>query len=101
MGFIKTHHLVITILKVLDDVLETPQLGSITSDALSLPERERAKLAHDLVASSDGPTDISIAEAWKTEICDRVNESGKAELLDSDEAIARPRARIRGFTYRI
>lgn len=65
---------------------------------MTLPERERAKLARDLVASLDGPADVGVAEAWDTEICRRINdiESGKAELLDADAAIARARDRIRG-----
>ncbi|WP_025674920.1 addiction module protein [Salinivibrio socompensis] len=78
--------------------METVQLESITSAAMTLSEKERAKLAHDLVASLDGPADISVAEAWDVEICRRINEieSGKTELLDVDEAISRARARIRG-----
>jgi putative addiction module component (TIGR02574 family) len=89
--------LIIATLSVLVDMMNTAQLESITSAAMTLSERERAKLAHDLVASLDGPADISAAEAWDTEICRRIKdiESGKAELLDADEAIARARARIR------
>ncbi|MCL5042624.1 MAG: addiction module protein [Gammaproteobacteria bacterium] len=77
--------------------MNTAQLESITNAAMTLPERERAKLAHDLVASLDGPAELDIAEAWDKEICRRINdiESGKTELLDADEAIARARARIR------
>ena len=77
--------------------MNTVQLEAITSAAMTLPERERAKLARDLVASLDGPADISAAEAWDTEICRRINDIklGKAEILDADEAIARARARIR------
>jgi putative addiction module component (TIGR02574 family) len=97
MGCTLRHHLTIAVLKILDDEMNTVQLESITSAAMTLPERERAKLARDLVASLDGPADISVAEAWDAEICRRINdiESGKAEILDVDEAIARARARIR------
>ena len=79
------------------DIMDTAQLESITSAAMTLSERERAKLAHDLVASLDGPADISVAEAWDTEICRRINdiEAGKTELLDAEETITRARARIR------
>jgi putative addiction module component (TIGR02574 family) len=65
---------------------------------MALPEKERAKLASDLVASLDGPTEQNVAEAWDIEICRRINEieSGKAELLDVEEVLARARARIRG-----
>lgn len=64
---------------------------------MTLSERERAKLAHDLVASLDGPADIGVAAAWDAEICRRINEieAGNTELLGANEAIARARARIR------
>ena len=77
--------------------MNTAQLESITNAAMTLPERERAKLARDLVASLDGPADISVAEAWDTEICRRINDiaAGKTELIDTEEAVARARARIR------
>ncbi len=77
--------------------MNTIQLESITSAAMTLPERERAKLAHDLVASLDGSADMSAAKAWDAEICRRISdiEAGKTELLDANEAIARARARIR------
>lgn len=97
MGGILLQHLANTTLPALVRTMNTAQLESITSAAMTLPERERAKLAHDLVASLDGPADISVAEAWDAEICRRINdiESGKTELLDADEAVARARARIR------
>ncbi|MEX0739963.1 MAG: addiction module protein [Pseudohongiella sp.] len=97
MGYFLLHHLTDITLSILVDTMNTAQLESITSAAMTLSERERAKLAHDLVASLDGPADISVAEAWDAEICRRINdiEAGKTELLDSDEAIARARDRIR------
>lgn len=73
------------------------QTETIASAAMTLPERERAKLARDLVASLDGPVDTRAAEAWDVEICRRIHdiESGKAELLDVDEVLTRARSRIR------
>ncbi|UZH12383.1 MULTISPECIES: addiction module protein [unclassified Halomonas] len=64
---------------------------------MTLSERERAKLAHDLVASLDGIAEISVSEAWDDEICRRINnlESGKTKSLEVSEAIERARARIR------
>ena len=64
--------------------------------ALALSEAERAKLARDLIASLDGPADDDVAEAWDIELCRRINEveSGKAQLLDVEDALARIRARI-------
>ena len=77
--------------------METAQLKSIKSAAMSLPEKERAQLAHDLVASLDGSADSSVLEAWDVEICRRINgiESGNADLLDASEAISLARARIK------
>ncbi|WP_404418726.1 addiction module protein [Marinospirillum sp.] len=91
------HPLIIATWSVLVDPMNTAQFENITSAAMTLPERERAKLAHDLVASLDGPADMSVAEAWDAEICRRIKdiESGKSELLDADEAIASARERIR------
>jgi putative addiction module component (TIGR02574 family) len=64
--------------------------------ALALSEAERAKLARDLIASLDGPADDDVAEAWDIELCRRINEveSGKAQLLDVEDVLARTRARI-------
>ena len=64
--------------------------------ALALSEAERAKLARDLIASLDGPADDDVAEAWDIELCRRINEveSGKAQLLDVEDVLARIRARI-------
>jgi putative addiction module component (TIGR02574 family) len=97
MVFILLHHLAIATESVLVKKMKIARLESITNDAMTLPNRERAKLARDLVASLDGPVEVSVAEAWDTEICRRINdiESGKTELLDVDEAIARARARMR------
>ena len=64
--------------------------------ALALSEAERAKLARDLIASLDGPADDDVTEAWDIELCRRINEveSGKAQLLDVEDVLARIRARI-------
>jgi len=77
--------------------MRTVELESLKSAAMALPEKDRAKLASDLVASLDGPTEYDVAEAWDIEICRRINEieSGKAELLDVEEVLARVRTRLR------
>jgi putative addiction module component (TIGR02574 family) len=69
---------------------------SLRDAALALSEAERAKLARDLIASLDGPADDDVAEAWDIELCRRINEveSGKAQLLDVEDVLARIRARI-------
>lgn len=76
--------------------MRTIELEALKSAAMSLPERERARLASDLMASLDGPAEQGVAEAWDIELCRRINEleSGKAELLDVNEVLALARARI-------
>ena len=66
--------------------------------ALELPERERAALAHDLLASLDGPPDADALQAWEAEIAKRLDELelGKARAIDADEAMRRIDARLRG-----
>jgi putative addiction module component (TIGR02574 family) len=66
--------------------------------ALELPEGERAALAHDLLASLDGPPDADAQRAWEAEITKRLDEleAGKARAIDADEALRRIDARLRG-----
>jgi putative addiction module component (TIGR02574 family) len=54
--------------------------------ALELPESERAALAHDLLASLDGPPDAQ--RAWEVEITKRLDEleAGKARAIDAEPA---------------
>lgn len=78
--------------------MDTAELDALRNAAMTLSERERAKLASDLVASLDGPPEVNVADAWDIEICRRINEieSGKAELLDLEDVLARARLRIEG-----
>lgn len=73
------------------------EIEALRKAAMGLSERERAKLASDLVASLDGPAEDDVSKAWDIEICRRINEieSGKAELLDVDEVLSRARERLR------
>ncbi len=66
--------------------------------ALELPENERAALAHDLLASLDGPPDADAQQAWEAEIAKRLDEleSGKARTIDAAEALSIIDARLRG-----
>ena len=77
--------------------MNTVELETLKNAAMTLSERERAKLASDLVASLDGPAEHDAAAAWDIEICRRINEieSGKAELFDVNEVLDRARVRIR------
>jgi putative addiction module component (TIGR02574 family) len=73
-----------------------PTLEKIRSEALRLPESERAELAHSLVLSLDGPADADAEGAWETEIRRRLDEieAGTAELIDREELRRRMQARM-------
>jgi len=77
--------------------MPTPDLEALMTAAMTLSDRERAKLASDLMASLDGPGEKDVVEAWDVEICRRINEieAGEADLLDVEEVLARARARLR------
>ena len=66
--------------------------------ALELPAEERAALAHDLLASLDGPPDADAQEAWEAEIGRRLDElqSGQAQTVTAEEALRRIDERLRG-----
>jgi putative addiction module component (TIGR02574 family) len=74
----------------------TGTLRKLRSEALMLPEAERAELAHELVKSLDAPADAEVAEAWEKEILRRLAEidAGTAKLIDRDEFRRRMQARI-------
>jgi len=74
----------------------SPTLERVRSEALNLPESERAELAHILVASLDGPSEPYVEEAWDAEILRRLAEidSGSANLIDREEFGRRMRARM-------
>jgi len=76
--------------------MSTDTLSKLRSDALSLPEAERAELAHTLVKSLDSPPDPDAVEAWDREIGRRLAEldAGTATLLDRGEFRRRMQARI-------
>jgi hypothetical protein len=59
--------------------------------ALELSADERAALAHDLLASLDGPADADVARAWEVDIKRRLDEleRGLAQTVDADEALRR------------
>jgi hypothetical protein len=65
--------------------------------ALELPESERAALAHDLIASLDGSTDVGAQQAWDVEIAKRLDEleAGNARTIDADEALRKLDDRLR------
>ncbi len=74
----------------------SPTLEKVRTEALNLPESDRAELAHNLVASLDGPAEPDAEKAWDAEILRRLDEidSGTATLIDRQEFSRRMRARI-------
>jgi hypothetical protein len=65
--------------------------------ALGLPARERAELAQDVLASLDGEADSDSAQAWESEIAERMEkfETGQSKLVDAKDAIRRIDDRLR------
>lgn len=64
----------------------------VLADAMQLPERERAQIASELLASLEGEgddEDEDAAHVWRAELERRAREvlSGEADLLDFDDAI--------------
>ena len=74
----------------------SPTLEKVRTEALNLPESDRAELAHNLVASLDGLAELDAEKAWDAEIVRRLDEidSGTATLIDRQEFSRRMRARI-------
>lgn len=72
-------------------------LERVRSEALRLPEAERAELARELVVSLDGGVDSDADEAWDAEVVRRLAEidSGSAALVDRETLRQRMRTRIR------
>jgi len=58
----------------------------LKAQILTLPESERAELAHDLIASLDAPNDDSATVEWEHEIDKRIAQidAGTAKLIDRD-----------------
>ncbi len=63
----------------------------VFSTALALPARERARLAHELLASLDDTTDPDAVEVWAAEIERRAREVQAGAPVEDWDAV---RARI-------
>lgn len=68
----------------------------ILNSALELPKRERARIAHELIASLDGAPEQGAEAAWSQELRERARqaEAGEVELDDWDDVQACARARL-------
>ena len=77
-------------------LIRTETLSKLRSEALTLPEAERAELAHTLVTGLNAPTDMDATEEWDKEILQRIAEidAGTAKHIDRDEFQVRMRDRI-------
>jgi putative addiction module component (TIGR02574 family) len=82
--------------------MRTSAKKKVLQEALALTEKQRAEVAHELIASLDGKPDSGVEEAWEETIARRVAEvrEGKAKtfpwsevLADARKIIARPRRR--------
>jgi hypothetical protein len=65
--------------------------------ALELPASERAELAQGVLARLDGEAHSDSAQAWESEIAERMQkfESGRSKLVDPKDAIRRIDDRLR------
>jgi putative addiction module component (TIGR02574 family) len=75
-------------------------LERLETEALELPVRERAALAHRLIASldegpDDDPTEVELA--WEEEISRRLAayRSGEVQTISSDDVFEKARALLR------
>jgi len=68
-----------------------PEAADLLTNALALPVRERAKIAHELLLSLDDGADADAAEAWVAELERRASEvrSGSAATEDWETVKAR------------
>ena len=75
----------------------TPDLEAILNQAKSLSEPERARLAHDLLATLDGQPDADAATAWEQEVRRRFSEveGGTANTISREELTDRLNNRLK------
>lgn len=68
----------------------------LRSEALNLPDAERAELACNLVQSLDAPSDVDAVSLWDAEILWRLDQiaSGTTQIIDRAEFTRRMRARM-------
>ena len=76
--------------------MASPVMEKLRAEILSLPDKDRAELALQLMASLDGAPESDAEQAWDAEILRRVAEidAGTAKLIDRGEFSRRLRERI-------
>jgi len=61
-----------------------PEAADLLSNALALPVRERARIAHELLLSLDAGADADAAEAWVAELEQRAVEVRSGSVATED-----------------
>jgi putative addiction module component (TIGR02574 family) len=75
------------------------QAQDILEAAMRLEPGERARLAHELIASLDGPADEDAEQLWREEVARRVGEldAGRATLRSWHDVHERAARALRGL----
>jgi putative addiction module component (TIGR02574 family) len=70
-------------------------IETLTQEALVLPEKERAELAHRILLSLEDTLETGVEEAWEIEIAKRVEQikRGKANGRPAEDVFRDIRAR--------
>ncbi len=68
-----------------------PEAADLLSNALALPVRERAQIAHELLLSLDDGVDPDAAEAWVAELEQRAREVRSGAVATEDWAAVKAR----------
>jgi putative addiction module component (TIGR02574 family) len=68
-----------------------PGAADLLSNALALPVRERARIAHELLLSLDDGADAGAAEAWAAELEERAGEARSDSAATEDWATIKAR----------
>lgn len=61
-----------------------PEVADLLNNALALPVRDRARIAHELLLSLDGGADADAAEAWVAELEQRAGEVRAGTVATED-----------------
>ena len=74
----------------------TQQAETVLSQALDLPERERATIAAALLQSLEPPVDANVDNAWREEVARRIKavDSGEMATIPWEDLRERLHARL-------
>jgi len=74
----------------------TAYLSKLATEALALPEEDRAFIAHKLISSLDKKSENGVAGAWRKEIDKRSSDisTGKATCRDSSMVVGQIRKKL-------